>query len=356
MEIALDIAFQCSPDHPWVAEHPDWFVIRPDGSIQYAENPPKKYQDIYPLNFESSNWRGLWDELYSVFDFWIERGVRAFRVDNPHTKAFPFWEWCLGKLKSNYPDTIYLAEAFTRPHVMYGLAKRGFTQSYTYFTWRNTKSELQSYLEEITRPPVSEFFQPNFWPNTPDILHKTLQEGGRPAFMHRVILAATLAANYGIYGPAYELAENAPARAPEGKTESEEYLDSEKYQIRQRDRNQPGSLVPLISRLNLIRRENRALQSNDSLHFHSIDNPQLICYSKATPDFDNAILVAINIDSFNEQTGWTKIDLDKIGCSAQESFLVDDLLTGEQYVWRDRNYVALQPGVKPAHIFRVTRK
>jgi starch synthase (maltosyl-transferring) len=356
MEIALDIAFQCSPDHPWVAEHPDWFVIRPDGSIQYAENPPKKYQDIVPLNFESPDWRGLWDELYSVFEFWIERGVRVFRVDNPHTKALPFWEWCLDKLKSNYPDTICLAEAFTRPHVMYALAKRGFTQSYTYFTWRNEKSELQSYLEEITRPPVSEFFQPNFWPNTPDILHKTLQEGGRPAFMHRVILAATLAASYGIYGPAYELAENAPARAPEGKTESEEYLDSEKYQIRQRDRNQPDSLVPLISKLNRIRRENRALQSNASLHFHWIDNPQLICYSKATPDFVNTILTVVNIDSFNEQTGWTHIDLGKIGCSAQESFQVDDLLTGEQYLWRDRNYVALRPEAKPAHIFRVTRK
>jgi starch synthase (maltosyl-transferring) len=355
IEIALDIAFQCSPDHPWVAEHPDWFIKRPDGSIQYAENPPKKYQDIFPLNFESPDWRGLWDELYSVFQFWIERGVRVFRVDNPHTKALPFWEWCLGELKSNYPDTIYLAEAFTRPHVMYALAKRGFTQSYTYFTWRNTKSELQSYLEEITRPPVSEFFRPNFWPNTPDILHKTLQEGGRPAFMHRVILAATLASSYGIYGPAYELAENAPAPPPEGKTESEEYLDSEKYEIRQRGRDQPDSLVPLISSLNRIRRENRALQSNASLHFHAIDNPQLICYSKATPDFDNTILVVVNIDSFSEQTGWTQLDLDKIGCSARESFLVDDLLSGAQYVWRDRNYVALRPGAQPAHILRVRR-
>lgn len=355
IEIALDIAFQCSPDHPWVEKHPDWFVTRPDGSIQYAENPPKKYQDIYPLNFESPDWRGLWDELYSVFEFWIERGVRVFRVDNPHTKALPFWEWCLGKLHSNFPDTIYLAEAFTRPHVMYGLAKRGFTQSYTYFTWRNTKAELQSYLEEITRPPVSEFFQPNFWPNTPDILHKTLQEGGRPAFMHRVILAATLVASFGIYGPAYELAENAAAEPPEGRTESEEYLDSEKYQIRQRDRNKPGSLVPLISSLNRIRHENRALQSNASLHFHSVDNPQLVCYSKATPDFDNTILVVVNIDSFNEQAGWTSLDLDKIGCAAHESFLVDDLLSGVQYVWRDRNYVALRPGAQSAHIFRVSR-
>jgi starch synthase (maltosyl-transferring) len=355
MEIALDIAFQCSPDHPWVFDHPEWFVIRPDGSIQYAENPPKKYQDIYPLNFESSDWQGLWDELYSVFEFWIERGVRVFRVDNPHTKSFAFWEWCLGTLESKYPDVIFLAEAFARPRLMYGLAKRGFTQSYTYFTWRNTKSELQSYLEEITRPPISDFFRPNFWPNTPDILHKTLQEGGRPAFMHRVILAATLAANYGIYGPAYELVENASARPPAGKDESEEYLDSEKYQIRQRDRNAPGSLVPLITALNRIRRENGALQSNASLHFHSIDNPKLVCYSKSTPGFENTILVAVNIDSFNEQSGWTNLDLDQLGVSANESFIVEDLLSGAQYTWRNHNYVALRPGIQPAHIFRVSR-
>jgi starch synthase (maltosyl-transferring) len=355
VDVALDIAFQCSPDHPWVKDHPDWFVKRPDGSIQYAENPTKKYQDIYPLNFESRDWRGLWDELYSVFEFWIERGVRVFRVDNPHTKALPFWEWCLSTIRSRYPDVIFLAEAFTRPHVMYGLAKRGFTQSYTYFTWRNSKPELQSYLEEITRPPVSEFFHPNFWPNTPDILHKTLQEGGRSAFMYRLILAATLVSNYGIYGPAYELAENVPAQPPAGRSESEEYLDSEKYQIRQRNRNRPDSLVPLIATLNRIRRENRALQSNTSLHFHSIDNPNLICYSKATPGFENTILAVVNIDSFNEQTGWTDLDLDRLGFSPHESLLVEDLLTGDRYTWRDRNYVALRPGVQPAHIFRVTR-
>ncbi len=355
VEIALDIAFQCSPDHPWVIEHPEWFFIRPDGSIQYAENPPKKYQDIYPLNFESPDWRGLWNELYSVFEFWIERGVRVFRVDNPHTKALSFWEWCLNEMQSKYPDAIFLGEAFMRPHLMYALAKRGFTQSYTYFTWRNSKSELESYLEEITRPPISDFFRPNFWPNTPDILHRTLQEGGRPAFMHRLILAATLSANYGIYGPAYELQENAPARPQAGKAESEEYLDSEKYQIRQRDRNAPDSLVPLITALNRIRRENRALQSNASLHFHSIDNPCLICYSKSTPGFENTILVAVNIDSFNAQTGWTNLDLEKIGVSASGSFLVDDLLSGAQYTWRDRNYVALRPGIQPAHIFRVSR-
>jgi starch synthase (maltosyl-transferring) len=356
MEVALDIAFQCSPDHPWVTEHPSWFVIRPDGSIQYAENPPKKYQDIYPLNFESPDWRGLWDELYSVFEFWIGHGVRVFRVDNPHTKALPFWEWCLDKLNDHYPGVIFLAEAFTRPHVMYGLAKRGFTQSYTYFTWRNTKAELESYLEEITRPPISDFFRPNFWPNTPDILHKSLQDGGRPAFMQRVILAATLSSNYGIYGPAFELGENAPARPAPGKTESEEYLDSEKYEIRQRDRNASGSLVPLITALNAIRHANPALHGNRSLHFHAIENPHLLCYSKSTPGFENSILVAINLDAINERAGWTDLDLEKLGISPGESFLVEDLLSGARYTWRDRrNYVALQPGVQPAHIFRIAR-
>jgi starch synthase (maltosyl-transferring) len=357
LEIALDIAFQCSPDHPWVTEHPEWFVIRPDGTIQYAENPPKKYQDIYPLNFESTDWRGLWDELYSVFEFWIKRGVHVFRVDNPHTKALPFWEWCLGKLHGNYPNTIFLAEAFTRPHGMYALAKAGFTQSYTYFTWRNTKDELQTYLEEITQPPVSDFFQPNFWPNTPDILHKSLQEGGRPAFMQRVILAATLAANYGIYGPAYELCENAPAKPAAGKSESEEYLDSEKYVIRQRDRNAPESLAPLITSLNQIRRANPALQANQSLHFHAADNTELLCYSKSTPRFENTILVAVNLDPFHEQSGWIDLDLERLGLAADQPFVVEDLLTGIRYTWRDsRNYVALKPDTQPAHIFRVVRE
>ncbi len=354
IEIALDIAFQCSPDHPWVKNHPSWFVIRPDGSIQYAENPPKKYQDIYPLNFESPDWRELWDELYSVFELWIERGVRIFRVDNPHTKSFPFWEWCLKSLGAKYPETIFLAEAFTRPHVMYGLAKRGFTQSYTYFTWRNSRWELEQYLEEITRPPVSEFFRPNFWPNTPDILHKTLQDGGRPAFAFRLILAGTLTANYGIYGPAYELAENVPAVPAPGKTESEEYMNSEKYEIRQRDRNAPGSLVPLITKLNRIRRSNPALQSNHALWFHRTDNPQLICYSKSTSDFDNIILTIVNLDTSNDQSGWTDLDLSKFNLSPNEKFLVEDLLTGEQFAWTgNRNYVALQPDKRPAHIFRV---
>jgi starch synthase (maltosyl-transferring) len=357
LEIALDIAFQCSPDHPWVTEHPDWFVIRPDGTIQYAENPPKKYQDIYPLNFESPDWQALWRELYSVFEFWIQRGVHVFRVDNPHTKALTFWEWCIGELREKYPDTIFLAEAFTRPHVMYALAKIGFTQSYTYFTWRNSKAELQEYLEEITRPPISDFFQPNFWPNTPDILHKSLQDGGRPAFMQRFILAATLAANYGIYGPAYELCENTPAHPSPGKAESEEYDSSEKYEIRQRDRNTAGSLVPLITSLNTIRRTHLALHSNLSLHFHSTENPNLLCYSKSTPSFENAILVAINLDPFHVHDGWVDLDLDRIGIEPNQDFFVDDLLTSTRYTWHGpRNYVRLNPEFQPAHVFLVGNK
>ena len=365
MEIALDIAFQCSPDHPWVKDHPAWFITRPDGSIQYAENPPKKYQDIYPLNFESTEWRSLWDELKSVFEFWIKHGVKIFRVDNPHTKALPFWEWCIGCIREEHPDVIFLAEAFTRPHVMYSLAKAGFTQSYTYFTWRTTKAELETYLEEVTKPPVSDFFQPNFWPNTPDILHKSLQEGGRPAFMQRLILAATLTANYGIYGPAYELGENAPAKPAAGKTESEEYLDSEKYEIRQRNRNQPHSLVPLITNLNHIRRANPALQSNGSLVFHPVDNSNLMCYSKSAHDElrlannggDNIILVAINLDPDKEQGGWIDLNLKALNIPYDQAFTVEDLLTGARYTWKDRsNYVALRPDVQPAHVFRITRQ
>lgn len=376
MELAMDIAFQCSPDHPWVKEHPEWFIHRPDGTIQYAENPPKKYQDIYPLNFESSDWKGLWDELRSVFQFWIDRGVRVFRVDNPHTKALPFWEWCINDLRKDAPDVIFLAEAFTRPHIMYSLAKGGYTQSYTYFTWRTEKSELQAYFEEITKPPVSNFFTPNVWPNTPDILHASLQTGGRAAFMQRLILATTLAASYGIYGPAYELGENIPVRQG-----SEEYLNSEKYQIRSWDRRASHSLAPLITKLNQIRRSNPALQSDLSLRFHHVDNPQIICYSKSTlkppPPMTlaesqgiapprpvqpvaadaNVILVAVNLDPHNEQAGWIDLDLKELGIGHNETFDVEDLLTGAHYEWHDRsNYVALRPDVMPAHVFRVTRR
>jgi starch synthase (maltosyl-transferring) len=347
MELALDIAFQCSPDHPWVAEHPDWFNIRPDGSIQYAENPPKKYQDIYPLNFESPDWRGLWEALRDVFAYWIRQDVRIFRVDNPHTKALPFWQWCIADLQKKYPDLIFLAEAFTRPHVMYSLAKAGFTQSYTYFTWRTTKDELQEYFEEITQPPITDFFRPNLWPNTPDILHASLQTGGRPAFMQRLILAATLGANYGIYGPAYEACENAPI-----KPGSEEYLNSEKYEIRHWDRGATNNLAPLITRVNRIRRDNPALQSDGSLHFHPVDNPNILCYSKSAGD--NRILVAINLDPAQEQAGWIDLDLKKLAIPHNANFEIEDLLTGTHYQWHDRsNYVALRPDIMPAHIFRI---
>src|ERR1700678_3534749 len=349
MELALDIAFQCSPDHPWVTEHPEWFIHRPDGSIQYAENPPKKYQDIYPLNFESTDWRGLWEGLRDVFTYWIRHDVRIFRVDNPHTKALPFWEWCIAEIHKKYPDVIFLAEAFTRPHVMYSLAKSGFSQSYTYFTWRNTKDELQQYFEEITKPPVTDFFHPNLWPNTPDILHAALQNGGRPAFMQRLILAATLGANYGIYGPAYELGENVPA-----KPGSEEYLNSEKYEIRQWDRSASHSLAPLVTQVNHIRRDNPALHSDYSLHFHATDNPNILSYSKSTGD--NCILVAINLDPTQEQAGWIDLDLKQLAIPHNLTFEIEDLLTGARYQWHDRsNYVALNPDVMPAHLFRLIR-
>jgi len=354
LELALDIAFQCSPDHPWVKEHPEWFTLRPDGTIQYAENPPKKYQDIYPLNFESTDWRGLWDGLYGVFKFWVARGVRVFRVDNPHTKALPFWEWCIAEILRDTPDVIFLAEAFTRPHVMYSLAKGGFTQSYTYFTWRTTKAELQEYFEELTQPPVSDFFRPNLWPNTPDILHEQLQTGGRPMFMQRVILAATLGANYGIYGPAYELLEGRPAKPTAGKTASEEYLDSEKYEIRTWDRSSPDSIAPLITQLNQIRHANPALQRNEGLHFHAIDEPNLLVYSKANADFSNVILVAVNLDPKAEHGGWVNLAMDKLGLPWQGSFVVEDLLTGASYHWKDQwNFVSLNPSIMPAHIFRI---
>jgi starch synthase (maltosyl-transferring) len=357
LELALDIAFQCSPDHPWVAAHPEWFTLRPDGTIQYAENPPKKYQDIYPLNFESSDWRGLWEALYGVFKFWVKRGVRVFRVDNPHTKALPFWEWCIAEVLKDTPDAVFLAEAFTRPHVMYSLAKGGFTQGYTYFTWRNTKKDLQEYFEEICNPPVSDFFRPNVWPNTPDILHEQLQTGGRAMFMQRVILAATLSANYGIYGPAYELLEGRPAKPAPGKTASEEYLDSEKYEIRTWNRDSPDSIAPLITRLNEIRHENPALQTNEHLHFHSIEEPNLMVYSKATTDKSNIILVAVNLDPRRTHDGWVNLDLDQLGLPWQGTFEVEDLLSGARYTWKEQwNYISLNPSVMPAHIFRIVRQ
>ncbi len=356
MEVALDIAFQCAPDHPWVTEHPDWFKSRPDGTIQYAENPPKKYQDIYPLNFESSDWRGLWDALLGVFTFWIERGVKVFRVDNPHTKALPFWEWCIDQIHQQTPDVLFLAEAFTRPHVMYSLAKGGYTQGYTYFTWRQKKDELEEYFTEICNPPVRDFYRPNVWPNTPDILHEQLQVADpvarRSVFMQRAVLAATLSANWGIYGPAYELCEWRPAKPAAGKKRSEEYLDSEKYQIRAWDRADPISIAPLVAELNKIRRENVALQRNERLHFHTAENDQIMCYSKSSEDGLNTMLVVVNLDPNKEQTAWIRLRLDHLGVPWGAEFEVEELLTGARYTWKEWSYVALRPEL-PAHVLRV---
>jgi starch synthase (maltosyl-transferring) len=349
IEIALDIAYQCSPDHPYVREHPQWFRKRPDGSIQYAENPPKKYQDIYPIDFETEDWRALWDELKSVVLFWCEQGVRIFRVDNPHTKAFNFWEWVIAEVKKDYPETIFLSEAFTRPKVMYRLAKLGFTQSYTYFTWRNTKAELIQYFTELTRTDVIEFFRPNLWPNTPDILPEYLQAGGRPAFMSRLILAATLGANYGIYGPAFELCVNAP-REPG----SEEYLDSEKYQIKEWNSESPDSLRELIARVNQIRKVNPPLHHNRNLRFYTVDNDEIICFAKHSEDLSNVILVAVNLDPHHTQSGWVDLPLAELGLDPTKPFQMHDLLTDARYLWNGpRNYLSLNPASVPAHIFRV---
>jgi starch synthase (maltosyl-transferring) len=349
IDIAIDIAFQCSPDHPYVKEHREWFKERPDGTVQYAENPPKKYQDIYPFTFESEHASELWEELKSVAFYWIEQGIRIFRVDNPHTKPFAFWEWFISDVKRNYPEVIFLSEAFTKPKVMYRLAKLGFTQSYTYFAWKNENWELTQYFTELTEPSVREFFRPNLWPNTPDILNAYLQKGGRPAFASRLILAATLGASYGIYGPAFELCENRPVR--EG---SEEYLDSEKYQIRVWDIANPNSLRDLIVHVNAIRRSSAALQINSGLKFHSVDNKQLIAYSKVSEGRSDMILVVVNLDPHTTQSGWVNVAVEELGLGTQEAYQVHDLLTDVRYVWHgSRNYVQLDPTVLPAHIFRV---
>jgi starch synthase (maltosyl-transferring) len=349
IDIALDLAYQCSPDHPYVAEHPEWFRWRPDGTVQYAENPPKKYEDIYPFEFETPQWQALWAELKSVVEFWIEQGVKVFRVDNPHTKPFDYWEWMIRDLKKKHPDLIFLSEAFTRPNIMYRLAKLGFTQSYTYFTWRNTKKELTEYLTELSQTEVHEFFRPNLWPNTPDILHESLQHGGRPAFMARLVLAATLGASYGIYGPAYELCENVPKVAG-----SEEYLNSEKYEIKNRNLYDPSSLRAFISRVNAIRRGNPALQSNESLRFHTVDNDQLLCYSKTSADGQNVIVTIVNLDSVHMQHGFVELPVEDLGIDVRHPYPVEDLLTGDKFTWQgSRNYVQVRPQEIPAHILRL---
>jgi starch synthase (maltosyl-transferring) len=351
LEVALDIAFQCSPDHPYVREHPEWFRKRPDGSIQYAENPPKKYQDIYPFDFDTEQWQELWVELRNIVLFWVDHDVRIFRVDNPHTKPFQFWQWLIAEVRRDHPEVIFLSEAFTRPRVMEQLAKLGFSQSYTYFTWRNTAFELQQYLRELTQTDLRHYFRPNFWPNTPDILPEHLQSGGRPAFMARLVLAATLSSSYGIYGPAFELCVNR-AVGP-GK---EEYLDSEKYELKHWDRRSTSSLREFITRVNRIRRENSALQHNRSLRFHTIENPQMLCYSKTSLDGSNLIVTVVSLDPWNTQTAFVDLPLDSLGIESSQPYQVHDLLTDARYMWwGQRNYVELHPHSVPAHIFRIRR-
>ena len=350
IDLALDIAFQCSPDHPYTREHPEWFKHRPDGTIQYAENPPKKYEDIYPFNFETDQWRELWNELLSIFLYWAEQGVRVFRVDNPHTKPFPFWEWAIAELRRKHPDVILLSEAFTRPKVMYRLAKSGFSQSYTYFAWRHTAYELYQYFTELSQPPVRDFLRPNLWPNTPDILTEYLQTGGKPAFQARLILAATLGASYGIYGPPYEALESRPREHG-----SEEYLDSEKYQLRQW---QPDDgMHELITIVNRIRRENAALQTDRGLRFHFAENEQLLAYSKSTPDNANVVLTVVNIDPHHVQRGIINLPLQELGIETDRPFQAHELITGARYLWNGpRNFVEVDPLSMPGQIFRFRRR
>lgn len=349
LEVALDIAFQCSPDHPYVKEHPEWFKKRPDGSIQYAENPPKKYQDIYPFDFETREWRSLWQELKSIFEFWIEKGVKIFRVDNPHTKSFHFWEWVIREIKYENPEVLFLSEAFTRPQMMAYLAKSGFSQSYTYFTWRNSKWELTQYLTELTQTELVDYFGANFWPNTPDILPFSLQHPNRNMFIQRLILAATLSSNYGLYGPAYELMEYEPFAS--GK---EEYLHSEKYELKRWDLDKPESLAPVLKKLNEIRNAHKPLQQNRTLRFHPVNNDAILAYSKSSGD--ERILVVVSLDPDRMQAGQVELPLQEWGIDPERNFTLRDLLTDSSYHWMGwRNYVEFRPQDWPAHILRLER-
>jgi starch synthase (maltosyl-transferring) len=351
IDVALDLAFQCSPDHPYVREHPEWFRHRPDGTIKYAENPPKKYQDIYPLDFECGDWQALWHELLSVVLFWVGHGVRIFRVDNPHTKPFRFWEWLIGQVQQRHPDTVFLSEAFTRPKVMRYLAKSGFSQSYTYFTWRNTKPEITAYLTELTQTAVREYMRPNLFANTPDILPEFLWHAGRPAFQIRLVLAATLGASYGIYGPPFEACENRPLG------QGEEYRDSEKYQVRHWEWDRPNVFRDFVARVNQIRRDNPALHFDHRLRFYPSDNEHLIFYGKTTPDLSSIILVVVNVDPHHPQSGWVRVPLAELGLGPGSSYQAHDLLTDARFLWHgEANYVHLDPGVCPAHILRLRRR
>jgi starch synthase (maltosyl-transferring) len=350
LEVALDYALQTSPDHPWVREHPDWFRIRPDGTIQYAENPPKKYQDIYPLNFWTEDRDALWNACLEVFRFWMARGVRTFRVDNPHTKPFAFWEWVIAEIKRSDPDVVFLSEAFTRPKKLLYLAKLGFTQSYGYFTWKNTSYEIRDWMTEFSDPAILEYHRGNLFANTPDILHEYLQQGGRPAFRIRLLLAATLSPLYGIYS-GFELGENVPVRPG-----SEEYMNSEKYEIRPRDFTAPGNLDADIRRLNRIRQENPALQRADNLTFHRSENDQILFYRKSMPDRSNDLLFIVNLDPRRAHDTMVHVPLDELGLTADVMYQVTDLLTGARFRWRGaRNYVRLDPALEPGHVLRLDR-
>jgi starch synthase (maltosyl-transferring) len=345
LEVALDLAYQCSPDHPYVREHPEWFRHRPDGSIKYAENPPKRYQDIYPLDFNTPDPAALWHELRSVVFFWIERGVRIFRVDNPHTKPFRFWEWLIASVRDEFPDAIFLAEAFTRPKVMKHLAKLGFTQSYTYFTWRNEKAEIEEYFTELTQTDMREYFRPNLFANTPDILHAYLQTGGRAAFQVRLILAATLGATYGIYS-GFELCENQAVAS-----NSEEYLDSEKYQYRHRDWDQPGHIKELIRKVNALRRSEPALQYDATVRFAATDNPQILAYTKTLAG--TGVLVVVNLDPHHAQHGRVRVPPALLGLDSAKPYQLQDLLDAVRYDWNgESNYVRLDPVERVAHILK----
>jgi starch synthase (maltosyl-transferring) len=349
MEVAIDLALQTSPDHPWVTEHPEWFTTRADGRIAYAENPPKKYQDIYPLNFDNDP-EGIYAEVLRVVRLWMSHGVRIFRVDNPHTKPLPFWERLLAEIARTDPDVLFLAEAFTRPAMMHALAKIGFHQSYTYFTWRNTGAEITDYARELAGPAAA-YMRPNFFANTPDILHEYLQHGGPPAFKIRAVLAAMLSPSWGIYS-GYELSENVPVRPG-----SEEYLDSEKYQYRPRDWSQaqqgPAGIAPYIARLNAIRKAHPALHWLRNLRFHHVDQPELICFSKRLPQAEDTVLVVANLDPHQPREATVWLDLPALGMETSGDFVVVDELSGQSYRWGQANYVRLDPATEPAHIFQV---
>lgn len=349
IEIALDLAFQCAPDHPYIKEHPEWFIWRPDGTIAYAENPPKKYQDIVPINFETEDWENLWNELKEVTLFWVRKGVKIFRVDNPHTKPYRFWDWLIAEVQKEFPEVIFLAEAFSRPSVMGALAKGGYTQSYSYFTWRTNKAEMEEYLHQLTRTEMREFYRPNFWPNTPDILPYELMDAGENAFMKRFLLAATLSSNYGMYAPAYEFMENTGA-----DTGKEEYHNSEKYETRYYDWNYRNRLTDVITLVNKIRKENPALQDTYNIHFTKTDNDQIMSYVKLTPDKKNIIWCIVNFDVHNQQWAHVEVPKELLGIKGGVKIKVHDLLTDEEYYWfNDWNYVELNPFKCPMHIFRV---